>query len=151
MRRKERSGPGIGNCDDAVMGPASGVEVAVEESETADLAESPALADKQPREKSETITKTDRQEGHFMAGSPLESEGPHATRSNFAERQGFREPSYALFLGLGFLASDSNAAQNTPSSRIIQGISYFFAGFLFTVTKMEEMAVGTEAEYSNCV
>jgi len=31
--------------------------------------------------------------------------------------------------GLGFLASDSNAAQNTPSSRIIQGISYLFAGF----------------------
>ena len=71
MRRKERSGPGMGNWDDAVMGPASGVEVALDESETAELAESPALADKQPREKSETITKTERQEGHFMAGSPL--------------------------------------------------------------------------------
>src|ERR1700722_2982150 len=81
MRRKERSGAGMGNWDDAVMGPASGVEVALDESETAELAESPALADKQPREKSETITKTERQEGHFMAGSPLKSEGPHATRS----------------------------------------------------------------------
>src|ERR1700733_3357319 len=81
IRRKERSGPGMAYCDDAVMGPASGVEVAVEESATAELAESPALADKQPREKSETITKTERQEGHFMAGSPLKSEGPHATRS----------------------------------------------------------------------
>jgi hypothetical protein len=128
----------MGNCDDAVMGPASGVEAAVDESETAELAGSPALADKQPREKTETITKTERQEGHFMAGSPLTQKDltlPGVLRGG----QGFREPSYALFLGLGFLASDSNAAQNTPSSRIIQGISYFFAGFLFTVTKMEEM------------
>jgi hypothetical protein len=61
----------MGNCDDAVMGPASGVEGAVDESETAELAGSPALADKQPSEKTETITKTERQEGHFMAGSPL--------------------------------------------------------------------------------
>ena len=111
----------MGNCD-AVMGPASGVEVAVDESETAELAGSPALADKQPREKTETITKTERQEGHFMAGSPLNQKDltlPGVLRGD----QGFREPSQALFLGLGFLASDSNAAQNTPSSRIIQGIS----------------------------
>jgi hypothetical protein len=140
----------MGNCDDAVMGLSSGVEAAVDEGETAELAESPALADKQPREKTETITKTERQEGHFMAGSPLNQKDltlPGVLRGD----QGFREPSYALFLGLGFLASDSNAAQNTPSSRIIQGISYFFAGFLLTVTKMEEMAVGTEARYSNSV
>jgi len=109
MRRKERSGPGMGNCDDAVMGPASGVEVAGDESETAELAGSPALADKQPREKTETITKTERHEGHFMAGSPLNQKDltlPGVLRGG----QGFREPSHALFLGLGFLASDSNAA-----------------------------------------
>jgi hypothetical protein len=100
MRRKERSGPGMGNWDDAVLGPASGVEVAVEETETAELAESPALADKQPREKSETITKTERQEGHFMAGSPLNQKDltlPGVLRGE----QGIREPSYALFLGPG--------------------------------------------------
>jgi hypothetical protein len=61
----------MANCDDAVMGRSSGVEAAVDEGETAEFAESPALADKQPREKTETITKTERQEGHFMAGSPL--------------------------------------------------------------------------------
>jgi|ERR1700727_294413 hypothetical protein len=131
MRRKERSGPGMGNCDDAVLGPASGVE----ESATAGLAESPALAYKQPRENREAITKTERREGHFMAGSPL-NQKDLTLPGVFRREQGLREPNYALFLGLGFLASDSNAAQNTPSSRIIQGISYFFAGFIFTVTKM---------------
>ena len=96
MRRKERSGPGMGNCDDAVLGPASGVE----ESATAGLAESPALAYKQPRENREAITKTERREGHFMAGSPLNQKDltlPGVLRGE----QGIREPSYALFLGPG--------------------------------------------------
>jgi hypothetical protein len=82
----------MGNCEDAVMGPASGVEAAVDESETAELAESPALADKQPREKTETIAKTERQEGHFIAGSPLNQKDltlPGVLRGD----QGFREPS----------------------------------------------------------
>jgi hypothetical protein len=81
----------MGNCDDAVMGPSSGVEAAVDEGETADLAESPALADKPRREKTETITKTERQEGHFMAGSPLNQKDltlPGVLRGD----QGFREP-----------------------------------------------------------
>jgi hypothetical protein len=78
----------MGNWDDALMGPASGVDVAVDEGETAELAESPALADKQP--KTETITKTERQEGHFMAGSPLNQKDltlPGVLRGD----QGFRE------------------------------------------------------------
>src|ERR1700729_1400171 len=148
MRRKERSGPGMGNWDDAVMGPASGVEVALDETETTELAESPALADKQPRVKSETITKTERQEGHFMAGSPLNQKDlmlPGVLRGE----AGIPRTEFCIIPGPGISASDCNPAQNTPSSRIIQGISYFFAGFIFTVTKMEEMSVGTEAGYSD--
>ena len=94
------------------------------------------MAYKQTREKSETITKTERHRRAFHGWIPFEIRRTSRYQEYFAESRGFREPSYALFLGLGFLASDSNAAQNTPSSRILQGISYFFAGFLFTVSKI---------------
>src|SRR5216684_723856 len=56
MRRKERSGPGIMNSDVATAG-------------TLGLAESPALAYKQPQEKIEATTRMEKHRGDFTAGS----------------------------------------------------------------------------------
>jgi hypothetical protein len=141
----------MGNWDDGVVDPASGVEVAVDESETAELAESPALADKQPREKSETITKTERQEGHFMAGSPLKSEEPHATRST-SRRAGIPRTELCIIPGAWDFWPP---IPMPPKIRHLPGLSKEFRissqVFLLPVTKREKMAVGTEARYSNSV
>ena len=70
MRRKERSGPGIMNSDESVTDPSPSGKVASSSDwfETAGLAKSPALADRQQQEKAEATTRMEKQSGNFTAG-----------------------------------------------------------------------------------
>lgn len=86
MRRKERSGPGIMNCDEFVTGPsAGGVAAAADAFEIVELAESPALADKPKHAKTETTTRMERQRGTFTAGFLSEPVRPNAIKECVAE------------------------------------------------------------------
>src|ERR1700738_4860321 len=75
MRRKERSGPGIMNSDVATAGALG-------------LAESPALAGKQPQEKTEATTKMEKHRGNFTAGFLSEPTRHHATGARRGEQGG---------------------------------------------------------------
>src|ERR1700680_3130445 len=83
MRRKERSGPGITNSDEAATGPSCGDEVAAASDglETAATAKSRALTGKQPLEKTAAATRMEKQRGDFTAGFLLEPVRSHATGS----------------------------------------------------------------------
>ena len=63
IRRKDRCGPGITNCDEFESVPPAEEEVVANKSLL----------------KQERTTKTDRHTGHFTAGFPLESARPHFT------------------------------------------------------------------------
>jgi hypothetical protein len=72
------------NCDEFVTSPSGGeVAAASDGFETVELAESPALADKQQQGKTEATTRTrmKRQRGNFTAGFLLEPVTPYAARS----------------------------------------------------------------------
>src|ERR1700692_4236412 len=80
-RRKERSGPGIMNCDEFATTSFGGEVATVSDGfEVAKLAKSSALAQRQQQEKSAT-TRTERQRGYFTAGLLLKPVKPNASRS----------------------------------------------------------------------
>src|SRR5271155_2065247 len=81
IRRRERSGPWIMNCDEFVTS-SFGREVAAASDalETAEFAGSQARADKQPQEKTEAVTRMESQ-GDLTAGFLLEPATSDATRS----------------------------------------------------------------------
>src|ERR1017187_4637019 len=82
MRRKDRSGPGIINCDEFVTNPSGGEVAAVsDEFETSKAAKTRSSADRQPQERTKATTTMERQRGNFTAGFLLEPAAPKAIRS----------------------------------------------------------------------
>src|SRR5713101_8059788 len=130
MRRNERSGPVIMNYDEAATGPSSGEEDAAVSDvfETASSAKSPALADKQPLQKTEATTRMEKQRGNFTAGFLLEPARSHATRITSRKavivippRNRIVPRSWAC--DSWPLIPNSNVGQNNLSFSIIQAIS----------------------------
>src|SRR5437588_6012764 len=91
MRRKDRCGPGITNCDGAENVPSSGEEMttALECVKGVAGRRSPPLAN-ESQVKRENATRADRhrQRGDFTAGFLAEPARPHFTWNLFAEGRG---------------------------------------------------------------
>src|ERR1700731_3572966 len=80
-RRKERSGPGIMNCDEFATTSSGGEDATISDGfELATVAKSSALAQRQQQEKSAT-TRMERRRGYFTAGLLLKTAKANASRS----------------------------------------------------------------------